>query len=444
MEVLLILLGLIQFITTVIVLIYEFKNKSILMVLWGTLLIMFSFPHLISCLYENTEYSIDVMVSCSAFAFLFEMIYLVVRFSMKKNPNMALKTKTTDLIVTRKERVFCTSAVFIAFLVYCIYLTRNAGNIFDMTWFSSRVLGSEVNIYEDADFSYLMYYLSGYLISAFFGVLVYYLLEKKWFVSCVCVLVICAHVLISKTRANLLPIFLVVVFFIFMKNKKSDFKLIRNMCFFAVLGLVVVYFVQGIRLSGSLTNFFSNGNYISVLKDSIKSIGDTSSSGELGLRDAFYYFVSKNNDFPGFGQLKSYIGLLFLPIPVSLSFGLKPVDFAITMGQAYSGNYSIDYFSMHPTLFGDCYANLGFAGCFLGAFWAIFLTIVENRINNASSSFSKILYTMALGSSLFLVGRGSVYFGCRQGFIVILIIWLVSTFFWENGRIKFVFKRKRS
>lgn len=56
-------------------------------------------------------------------------------------------------------------------------------------------------------------------------------------------------------------------------------------------------------------------------------------------------------------------------------------DFAITMGLAIDKS-SIGY-SVHPTFFGDCYANFNFWGVFLSIPTAIFVTKVDKYIYNS-------------------------------------------------------------
>lgn len=95
-------------------------------------------------------------------------------------------------------------------------------------------------------------------------------------------------------------------------------------------------------------------------------------------------------------------------IPTKWSLGLKPTDFAIKMGAATGMGVGG---STHPTLFGDCFANLGFAGCLLGVFWALYATFFDKMIDSHDSYFVKILLFVLNAVAYCIMGRGSVYNG---------------------------------
>ena len=66
--------------------------------------------------------------------------------------------------------------------------------------------------------------------------------------------------------------------------------------------------------------------------------------------------------------------------------------------------YNTSY-SMHPTLYGDCFANLWWFGIILGHFWALLVL---------------------LGTAYVIVGRGSVYNGLFYAFAGTLVILIVD------------------
>jgi hypothetical protein len=130
------------------------------------------------------------------------------------------------------------------------------------------------------------------------------------------------------------------------------------------------------------------------------------SNGELSLKDVFYYFIYNNNQFPNFEQGHTYIRMLLVLFPTSLTLGIKPPDFAQSMG--YAVDPGILKYSTHPTLFGDCFANLGFAGVFLGIFWAIFFSLTDYMVNRQDQILKLSLFSLC--SVVFIIlARGSVY-----------------------------------
>ena len=98
-----------------------------------------------------------------------------------------------------------------------------------------------------------------------------------------------------------------------------------------------------------------------------------------------------------------------LPIPSRFTFGLKPADMCITMGKAWKPDFKgIINFTVTPTLFGDCYANLGMFGVLLGAFWSLVATIMDAICNRRHEIFSLLFWGMI--ATVFVdIGRGSIY-----------------------------------
>ncbi len=420
-------LGLLQLGLIISLCVYEFKYRSIAIILWGTLLLMFGLPHCIDTVFETGNYPNDVYNIASLFVILFCVTYFFTRYITKRKIDFysSLKIDGDDNIDNDSKRYF----VFIIFglAIFIIYIIKNFGGIFITSWQLLHEQNRTGNIYESRDIIYLLYYFSGYFFIAFDGVLVYCLAKNKKIMSVLIIFANLVWIFVSRTRANMMPLIVCFIVFFILKNKRNDFKIIWRLGLLGFAGLVLVYIIQGIRLSGTLSSFFEEKMYVSVFQNSLSSLigAGGSSTGELGLRDGFYYFIYHNNSFPGFGEMRSYIGLVLLPFPNFMTFGLKPEDFAITMGRAYSGNYKIDYFSMHPTLFGDCYANLGFMGFLISIFWAIFISFLDKKIHSAKNVNDRLLYWIAIASSLFLIGRGAVYYGCRFGFIAILLIWIM-------------------
>lgn len=120
--------------------------------------------------------------------------------------------------------------------------------------------------------------------------------------------------------------------------------------------------------------------------------------------------------------------MLLVLLPTKLSFGLKSSDFAITMYSAYFNDYNNVVGSMHPTLFGDCYANFGYCGVFLGVFWAILVKVID-KVCKRKDDFYSIILCIIWGYSYVIMGRGAVYNGFTTGVhltIFLSLIYLVQ------------------
>lgn len=78
------MLGTIQFASISIIAFLEYKARSLSLFLWGTLLIMFGFPHLFVILLGISGYDELVMIKASLFVILFNIVYLITRMILTK------------------------------------------------------------------------------------------------------------------------------------------------------------------------------------------------------------------------------------------------------------------------------------------------------------------------------------------------------------------------
>ena len=410
-------LAIIQFVVISYVCYFEFKKKSPAVFLWATLLIMFGIMHLLSAFLGSFKFDDQTINESSLFVIVFSLLYLLTRICIgKKNENIQ------DIIVenTTENNRYVKSMVliFILLIVVNIFLlVKTAGGISNTSWETMRNMIKESSY---SWFSQLFLYI--FFASASSGMLCFKIGKKKWGV--IIILMVIVETLISRNRIELLPAIIILLIMYIFKIKKINLK---HIVIIAVLSLFVVYFVYGIRayrLQGSMKNFFADfslSNFNQQIKDAIET-----DDGELGLRNNFYYFIKQNNQFKDFGKLNTYIRVLMVLVPTKLSFGLKPEDFALSMGKAILP--SVVGFSTHPTLFGDCYANAGFFGFFLGIFWALYVSVFDRFINKRKKVV-KISLTVLITISYVIIGRGSIYNGVAIwifGAIVILFINMFS------------------
>lgn len=206
------------------------------------------------------------------------------------------------------------------------------------------------------------------------------------------------------------------------KYRKINLKTIIIGAILGVISIILMYGLRLFRFYGTIDQFLDNFVLSEFIEKLIKMLKNN--NGELDLIDAYYYFIEKNNNFEGFEQLSTYIRMILFWVPTKLSFGVKPFDFAITMGSAYSNNLYNTIYSMHPTLFGDCYANFGFLGIILGIFWAIFVKCIDMLCFRKRYLY-RVFLSILWGYSYIVIGRGSVYNGFYYGIRGTLIIGLI-------------------
>ena len=417
----------VQLITICIAGYYEYRKGSISMFLWATLLLLFGIPHFIGVLFATYDYDSSVMIQASLFVALFNIIYLLFRITILGRKRALdfrneFKRKVYGLKTAKSKRLICVLFMcLVASLAILVYLSVSLfGGLLATSWGGFRSLPGSVYSLNKFVFAKL---ISMHLLFVSGGVIIPLWLTKRRYSSIACMLIIVCHVLITRKRIEILPLFVALVLLYASKKRKIG---PRQLIAFAMIMICVVFTVDGLRLYrhyGTLAKFRENFDIIDFNQQILQMI--TSDEGELGLRNAFYYFLAEENKFPDFGEAHTYIRLLLIAVPTKYSLGLKPGDFAISMGSAYINNFSNTSYSVHPTLYGDCYANLGWLGVLLGIFWAFFAFVID-KLANRKNLVVKSALMVLFGAMYVIIGRGSVYNGCYLAFISALFLLVLN------------------
>ena len=409
------LLAIIQFIIITIVCYYEYKRKSIAIFLWAMLLLLFGSMHLLTVFSEVHKYSMWVYDEASVFVILFSICYLFVRcLQKKKSIIIDFENKNINLLNRQHRYIKITFFIFLLCVGYKMYsLVTYAGSLLDSSWYSMRELASSKGyISEDQIITCLYYYsASSFLLFMYCG-------KKKMAILTALLVVLVA--LISRNRIEILPLLVsIIAYYVF----KSQGLTIRKLLLFLLLAIVIViliYALQIFRYYGSVYEFIVNFDLSYFFEQIITNMSE--GEGDMSLRDHFYYFIYKNNDFENFNEGHTYLRMLLVFVPTSWSMGLKPPDFAISMGTAVMPAWQ--GYSVHPTLFGDCYANFGFWGFLLGAFWAIYVNIIDKLATKEDVNY-KIGVIVLNANALIIMGRGSVYNSFVLALYGMILMWLI-------------------
>ena len=401
------LLGLLQMIIVLSVLLYEYKNRSISVFLWSMLFIIFSIPHLRTCATGGSGYSDGVLIEASMYVILFCVVYSFSRvvFSKKAKPldvkyELARGENENQKVMVRFETIL-TAILIISVALRVIILATSSGGIMNTSWSTMRMAGDDNGVFGYSELFTILYFVGS---TSF----VLAILRKQKMKALVLLLVMVVEVLISRNRIEILPIICSLMTLFVVKHKNISLKVI----FFSVLILIAtiytVYSLRAYRYYGTLSNFRENFS-ISSMNEKIGTFIKTD-DGELGLKNYFYYFIENDNNFENFNEGHTYKRLLLFLVPTSLSFGLKPPDFAISMGSAVNPNKV--GFSMHPTFFGDCYANYGFLGfLLLGIVWGLTVSIIDRIVNKIKTQYLRMCMVSVIAIAYIIIGRGSVYNG---------------------------------
>ena len=395
-----VMLAFFQLLFIALICIYEVKRKSSVVFLWATLLVMFGIMHFLSVLIGKSEYTTNVLDEASLFVILFCSVYILVRYVMCNSKRDTYFIFSYDSICKQAIRnhgtmifvLFC-GAVFLLLWKFVAF----SGGILNTSWGAGRNYTASLGYANSNQVGYILFF-------SLAGVPLFFYIFRQKAKMIFCILFILALVLITRNRITVVPILVCIIsVFVFKIRKLKLSHLV-----IATLGAVgVIYLVYGLRVMrhyGTLENFINTASFVDVVeKINLYIITD---NGELGLRNDFYHFIKYDNKFDGFGEGASYVRMLLVYIPTRFSFGLKPDDFAITMGTACGGSNG---YSTHPTLFGDCYANLGWFGILLGAFWALYASVADYITVRFKHILFKILAFCLFASMYVLMGRGSVY-----------------------------------
>lgn len=433
-------LGILQFLICIFIILYEYNKKSISIFFWAVTAIMFSIPHLLGILVSNTsEYSTEVINKASLFVLMFELLYILTRFFILRNKiyNSIPNEKEIKLEITKGDekdnlefkRIF--KICIIVFFVFVMYFIFMFGRITNITWGDVYQASINANSLLDKILEFLksIAHILFFGVSGLFVVSIY---KKNKIVTCFVIFLILYYSLITKNRMTLLPLLVGIIFIFIMKNKKLKIKQILLFTIIGALSIYIVYAIWIFRHAGTVENFMSKYTFSSFNEEVFNSI--LNGDGELALKNIFYYFIKIDNNFPGLGQGATYMRLLFIFIPTKLCFGLKPDDFAITMSSAYTGDLYNTNYSVHPTFFGDLFANFNFYGFVFGIVWAIIFFILDKYISK-KDYIMKFCLCVSWGSCFIIMARGSVYNSMYIAIISTIFLKLIEIF--KNKKIVF-------
>lgn len=412
------LLSIIQFAGIVGCAVYEYHRCSFSVFMWGTLAIMFALPHLVTCLMGLYRYSVSTYIQASLFVILFCLIYLLARHlsAPKVHDSTPLGSFERGLMHNgSKLPKYSAISVCVLVLTLCVlivYVQSAFGGIGNASW--GAFWGNSVGVYDLGFDAGSLQLIAQYCLFGFCGVIAVACITRRYALLVISVLIVVLYSLITRNRILMLPALvpLIIVFMHF--NPKLSARKVGTIVGIAFVVLILVYGMRVFRHAGTLDSFLSMYSIDTFFKTVFDEM--VNGDGELFLRDGFYYFIAGDNRFPEFGQFNTYIRLVFILVPTQFSFGLKPDEFTVSMASAYQNNYFNTTSSMHPTLFGDCFANGGIAGIFLACFWAVFVSVIERRLNRTLPE-RRIYYFSTLSCIFVIIGRGSVYNACLYGLV---------------------------
>ncbi|MHC5217993.1 O-antigen polymerase [Enterococcus sp. LJL128] len=413
------LLSIIQLILVLFVTLKELEKRSISIFLWATLLILFSVPHFFSVMFKLNQYRVQTTISASVFVVIFSLIFLALRFLLNKAKHYPYDIETFPRRSASKKAAFMLLVLLCLSSFMILYVSvKYFGGVMNASWGKFYMLNLSGEIGR-------VMLISQYLLFCSGGVFLYYLIVKNRVGVIISGATILFYVIVTGNRVTILPLITgLVIYFVFYKKIKIS---IRNIIILGVSGFLVIYliyFLRTLRIFGGFANILTDNSFASLNTQVLETI--FSGEGELSLRNVFYYFIERNNEFPDFNKGYSYIRLLFIVIPDFLIDGGKPSDFAISMGSAWLNDFSNTTYSTHPTLFGDIFANFYWYGFIIGPIiWVVICELLDYVLFK-STSIMKIILGVNFATMLIIVGRGSVYNGILISIVTFVIVGGIS------------------
>lgn len=155
----------------IVIILYEYKRRSISLFLWATLLVMFSVFHFVSVLSSFLEYPIWVYNEASLFVFIFNLLYLSTRV-ITKNKGFCETYYKKKLLISHvpkagRNMYHLLWMLLLMSIIMVLYNSYKAtGSIFSSSWGALLIYSREQD-----------YVNASRLLSPFFSPLLHYYLS---------------------------------------------------------------------------------------------------------------------------------------------------------------------------------------------------------------------------------------------------------------------------
>ena len=396
------------------------------MVLWAMLFVVFTIPNTAHA--YSGDYSEVTIANATMIAVLFMTLYMFTRFIYFAKFNAEkLEMEVNDFKETPDalfRMIFCV--YLLCFVIVAAGFYGRGYSLFNSTW--TQTLDMPQTSIE---------IMAGKIMVAFSGIGFACLCKKKYlcFIIAFGIYVFCA--LYSKSRYNLLGFVTpFIIYFLFNKNNKKVAIGISA----GVILVFSVFVFQQIRWLGDISLLPKVG-IGEILKRSVDYM--RRGEGELGLVKAYYYFVEHNNNFPKFGLALGYMRLAFLFVPTSIA-KFKPRDFAIDMYKEWK-HIDNPRGTMHPTLFGDTFANFGFMSFMMGIVYGILVSFIDEIIKVTKDPTMRCMKVSMVCTLFILIGKNATYnaiFNYIVGALALDIIYAVYKI-WRRASEDTVYQRSK-
>ena len=371
---------------------YEWKRESLAVLFWAPTLVFFALPHWVHA--QGTEVPAWVIDEASYFALIFMGLYLVARilYHARLGTDLRRRAHSFALSQIREADPLFVDLLYtlytLAFLFRALCFYRRGGSILIARAYQDVVMGFPE-------------YVAGILLMSLAAVVFIAFIRRQYVAMLIFALMYLFFYQTTQIRYYLLPFFVpFLVYFLFHPNRRKQMLGMG----LGLLFIFLVYLVQQMRWVGNIATLAETPR-MEIFQNTLRYM--RSGDGEFGLIKAFYYFLEKQNHLRDFGEGLGFLRLALLFLPASIA-PFKPRDFAIDM---YREWFHVDNpkGTMHPTAFGDAYANFGFWGAGLGLLYALWVSLVDESVRRTKDPLVRTIKISLAVTMFIILARGAVY-----------------------------------
>lgn len=397
----------------------EYRNKSPFLLFYAGLFILAIYPSFINSVPSiEKNYQDIIYVQANIFSSLYLLSFILSRLVFIKI--FKIEYIWTEFFENKSEKNYSDlNILYIMILPLCFIFFVIGLKLFSLSAFMSLNWWDLVRANNKFVLSatYLSYASCGILIAAQYSKDLF--LKKVAYI--ITFLFIIFSVFVLKTRSYVL-MFIVPIFLYYMYSTKG-IKRIKPVIV-ALTTAFVFILARAVRHSTDLNEFLT--------QNFIESFFDASEGAETTFIDAFYYFIHFRNDFTGFEENITLKRILLFWYPY-----FKPIEFSYLMHSAYFGSSTSENLSMHPTVFGDAYANAWWFGAFVySIFLAVYISILESTVRffGDSKRHIKVIVFSIVSITSLIFARGAIYNAFMYSLLPIFL--LISIVFIFNNILK--------
>jgi len=393
--------------TTIVAL--HFRKLPEMILIWAAIGFFFYAGFIFAAL-DGTPYSETTLTEALWFSIAFNSSYIIfLTFISALLPRFL----TSPHLITGGARRFARNAsrdwqrftnLILFILLALVALTsfllmRETGSPFGQNWRDNK----EIEGYIFLQNTYFAVACAPYLL---------FLAKRRLYAICAAGLCF-IFVIQFQSRSLLLPAAMPFVIHYIFVNRKILKGLVGS-----VLFVLIAFAVQQLRYVFS--DLEVNTESVSaIFSNAATTIGE--GGGDLSIIETFFFVIERGHLINGEGEGRTFLRLLFFFLP---SGGLKPPDFTYEIWNAVTGLYGMGG-SLHPTLYGAYYADLGWPSLVL-----IFILFVPFLLLRTFSVYFRMEYIQFIGPlsmGAVLVARGSLYNGIVAMIVPILLLIIIRT-----------------